>query len=138
MPHPFNSTGSPGASPLEGASQTPRILVVDDDALFRELFSKQLDIFGYRATTVPSAREALAELQANDFHLLITDWRMHEIDGCQLVREVRRRGMTLPIIVCSGWLDQETLPDDVASQIAAKMQKPTRVVEMMLAISSAI
>ena len=138
MLHPFNSTGSPGAPPLGGASPTRQILVVDDDALFRELFSNQLDIFGYRAITVPCAREALAKLQSNDFHLLITDWRMHEIDGCQLVREVRRRGMRLPIIICSGWLDQEDLPDDVASELAATMQKPTPVDEMMLAISSAI
>jgi DNA-binding NtrC family response regulator len=132
------STGSLDTSSFDAAPLTLQILVVDDDALFRELVSKQLDIFGYRATTVPCAREALAELQAKSFHLLITDWRMHEIDGCQLVREVRRRGMTLPIIICSGWLDQEGLPDDVALELAATLQKPAPVHEMMLAITNAI
>jgi DNA-binding NtrC family response regulator len=80
----------------------------------------------------------LAELNVHDFQLMITDWRMHEIDGCQLVREVRSRGMKLPIIICSGWLDQEDLPRDVASELAATLQKPARVDDMMLAINSAV
>jgi two-component system, NtrC family, response regulator AtoC len=138
MPQSPNPSGSSGILPIDQASSAFQILVVDDDALFLELFSRQLDVFGHQATTVPCAREALTELQANRFHLMITDWRMHDIDGCQLVREVRRLGLKLPIIICSGWLDQERLPDDVASELAGTLPKPARVDDMMHVINGAM
>jgi cAMP-specific phosphodiesterase 4 len=135
---PTHPSGSSGAAARDDVPLSLRILLVDDDALIRQLVSRQLSIFGHQTTAVEDGHKALSELAANHFHLLLTDWQMNELDGCDLVREVRKQGHQLPIILCSGWLDYATVPDDVASEISALLQKPARADELMLAIWNAV
>ena len=68
-----------------------RILVVEDRAGMRTLVGEMLKAPGYpNAKIAEDGAEAWEHLQQGDFDLLLTDRRMPELDGVELVRKLRR------------------------------------------------
>jgi signal transduction histidine kinase/ActR/RegA family two-component response regulator len=83
-----------------------RLLLVDDDALVREVLAGQLEELGYRVTRVHSAPAALARLDAGDTpDLMITDYAMPGMNGAVLLAEARRRHPGLPVLLLTGFAD---------------------------------
>lgn len=77
-----------------------RILVVDDEHDIAELISIYLKDEGFSVVKAENARDALAKLEQEEFHLLILDIMMPGIDGLELCRLVRR-DKDIPIIFLS-------------------------------------
>ena len=79
------------------------ILVVDDDAAVRTAVGDYLEASGYATVTAANGREALAALEKCQPQLLITDAIMPQVDGYELVRQVRLQPSSrlLPVIFLS-------------------------------------
>lgn len=69
------------------------VLVVDDEQSGQLFLRNHLEEWGHQVSCCSSALEALALLSVQEFHLLITDWVMPDIDGVQLCRLVRQRSL---------------------------------------------
>ncbi len=67
-----------------------RILVAEDNLINQELMEAQLEILGYRADYVENGVQALESWRQRDYGLLLTDIRMPEMNGYDLVREIRQ------------------------------------------------
>jgi len=80
-----------------------KILVVDDEENIRRLCLEILKRDEYVPVVVGSATEALERARAEPFDLLITDIRMPEMDGLQLLQEIREVQKELPAIVITGY-----------------------------------
>lgn len=81
------------------------LLIVDDEPRTRLGIQKTLSIWAagrYRVEAAASGVEALAWLETNTAHVIITDVRMPEIDGLQMLEALARRGPLPVIIVISG------------------------------------
>ncbi|HJP34152.1 MAG TPA: response regulator [Candidatus Latescibacteria bacterium] len=104
-----------------------KILVVDDDAYVRTLVVKILNGRGYVALPAVDAWQAMDQLQQHDIDLIILDLRMPgPVDGEQLLFTLRDQGNDVPVIVLSGWVDDDirkTPPDAVH----AVLKKPIKV-----------
>lgn len=76
------------------------ILVVDDDIGTRLSISDFLEISGYIVITAENGQKALSMVDQHQPHLMVTDITMPQIDGYELVRQVRRRPefRLLPVI----------------------------------------
>ena len=79
------------ASPAGGQTLPLRVLVADDNAIQRELVGRFLTRAGYRAVTVASGAEALAELERGGFDLVLLDLQMPVMDGFEIATAIRRR-----------------------------------------------
>jgi signal transduction histidine kinase/CheY-like chemotaxis protein len=85
----------------------PRLLVVDDHAINRDLMRRQLATLGYDCDTRPDGRAALEALRSGGYALLLTDCQMPAMGGAELARawreEERRRGVAgearMPIVI---------------------------------------
>jgi two-component system sensor histidine kinase/response regulator len=70
-----------------------RVLVVDDNASSREIFTELLESMSFRVTVSASASEGIEELRAADsedpIDLVLMDWRMPEVDGLQASAKIR-------------------------------------------------
>jgi CheY-like chemotaxis protein len=99
---------APAEAPALGGAvagtTSARILLVDDDALVREMMAEGLEAAGYEVVAVPGGAEALACLDAGEaVDLLISDLSMPDMDGITTVREAVRRRPGLPAIILTGF-----------------------------------
>ena len=105
---------SPTSSP--STKQIParvRVLLIDDDDEFRESLSLNLMDEGFAVTTFangPSALEHVAAGESADVILL--DWRMPGMNGLEVLRELRQRGVMTPVIFLTA------LSDDIYEEAA--------------------
>lgn len=65
------------------------ILVVDDSAVMRQLTSAVLEAGGYRVLLAEDGHTALEHVRQAAVHLVLTDWTMIPMDGCELTRQLR-------------------------------------------------
>src|SRR5690348_2499570 len=79
-----------------------RILVVDDDPAILETSARILRQRGYEVRTASDGFAALAELRRSLPDVIITDLRMPNMSGFELLSVVRRRFPQIPVIVISG------------------------------------
>ena len=104
-----------------------RILVVDDDPYVRTLVVKILDERGYLTIPVADAWQAMDALQQQEIDLIILDLRMPgPVDGEQLLFTLRDQGNDVPVIVLSGWVDEE-ITKQAPDCVHAVLKKPIRV-----------
>lgn len=89
-----------------------RILVVDDDPLSARMMESALRMGGFDVVLAPNGATAVALLDAEaaPVHLVITDIFMPEMDGLELIRTIRARRPTIPVIAVSAgssrcWID---------------------------------
>jgi diguanylate cyclase (GGDEF)-like protein len=71
------------------AASIPAVLIVDHDELVREYLTMVLEFAGYAVTSVGSASSALLALQRERFEVVMVDWRMPDLDGPALCRQIR-------------------------------------------------
>ena len=80
-----------------------KILIVDDEANLCDFLTLLLSEEGYETKAVTTAKEALEALEADSYRLLITDLRMPEIGGLELVAECKDRYPALEVIVMTAY-----------------------------------
>jgi len=80
-----------------------KILIVDDDLAHALLCQKLLDRAGYQPQSVDHAAEALERLQNGSFDLLITDIRMPDMDGFELLSQAAKMDPGLAILMMTGF-----------------------------------
>ncbi|MBS7577514.1 MULTISPECIES: response regulator transcription factor [unclassified Enterococcus] len=77
------------------------LLVVDDDATIRKGIRIYLEQEGYQVTEAKNGVEALAKLQEQEFHLIILDVMMPQLDGNLTSIKIRSAGNNIPILMLS-------------------------------------
>jgi CheY-like chemotaxis protein len=87
----------------------PRMLVIDDDsawrALYRMGFESDFEVF-----EAVDGLDALAALDRVKPDVIVLDLRMPHLDGMGFLRQLDRRGIKIPVIVCSGTFSLESPP----------------------------
>ncbi len=97
---------------MSAARPTARILIVDDDADLLHLLSMRLVSAGYEVESADSAEAAIKSLEMARPQLVITDMRMHGMDGMALFEHIHRSMPALPVIMLTA---HGTIPDAVAA-----------------------
>src|SRR2546421_4222227 len=80
-----------------------RILVVDDEAAILRLLKEALTQWGYQVTGATSAAEALQALRGDMFDAVITDIRMPDMNGLELLKEIKRHDESVEVVVMTGY-----------------------------------
>jgi two-component system, LuxR family, response regulator FixJ len=81
------------------------VFVIDDQASVRHALAEMLGVFGFEVETYDSAISFLRSLAAPRIGCIVADVRMPGIDGIELVRELTRRSVDLPVVLISGHAD---------------------------------
>ncbi len=83
--------------------EAAKILVVDDERPILLLLKEALTQWGYQVTCASSAAEALELLRTEIFDALITDIRMPDMNGLDLLRKVRKHDESIEVVIMTGY-----------------------------------
>src|SRR6266481_3694260 len=83
--------------------EAAKILVVDDERSILVLLKEALSQWGYHVATAASATEALGVLKSELFDALITDIRMPDMSGLDLLREIRKQDESIEVVMMTGY-----------------------------------
>jgi CheY-like chemotaxis protein len=103
-----------------------RVLVVDDDAEFREELTSILTDKGHIAEGVPSAAQATTALEGAEFDVMFTDLRMGRQSGMDLLQTARERWPRLLVVMLTGKATIETAVRSLQMGAFDYLQKPIR------------
>jgi two-component system, NtrC family, response regulator GlrR len=115
-----------------------RILIVDDDPALLRLLALRLHYEGHTAIEATGGAMALAKLDQEVPHIMITDLRMPGMDGMQLFEAVHRRLPLLPVLLLTA---NGTIADAVSAMqrgVFGYITKPFEAVDLMREVNRAI
>ena len=114
------------------------ILVVEDDDAMRELLSEELGDAGYVVRSAPNAAIGLELARAEPVDVVVTDLRMPEMDGFDLIRGVRALPAPPHIIMVTAFGSIETAIRAVKLGAYDYITKPFEIEELLLAVDKAL
>ncbi len=114
------------------------ILIIEDDIPFCEMLGKFLTKQSYAITTVFSAQSAHEAVKNNMFDLIITDLRLPNYDGIQLMLDLKKTHPNTPIILMTGYSDVNTAVKAIKSGASDYISKPFNPEEVLLVIQNAL
>jgi two-component system cell cycle response regulator len=85
-----------------------RILIVEDDAFFREIFSDILRDEGYQVETASSGNDALKMLEKSSYQLVVTDMVLQDISGLDILSRAKQMDSAIEVIVVTGYGNMES------------------------------
>jgi len=117
---------------------SPYVLVVDDEQNARDGMVKILESFGYVAASASSGTEALRHIQEDRPDLVITDLRMPEMDGLELLQELKSNFPNLPVIVLTAFGTVENAVKAMHLGAYHYLIKPVNFDELKLVVQKAL
>jgi len=133
------SSAKPVAPPVEvRPAAACRILIIDDESLVRTQLRRLLELRGYQVAEAADGRSGIAAVADGRPDLVILDMTMPDLNGAEVLRQVRASGSRVPVIVSSGYLDvavERRLPQ---GEFQAFLAKPYGATDLTAAIDRAL
>jgi two-component system response regulator PilR (NtrC family) len=117
---------------------SPKVLVVDDEADLRELLEITLVKMGLDVDSAASLRAARAHLAAGDYALVLTDMRLPDGLGLELVREVAAAGKGTPIAVITAYGSADNAVIALKAGAFDYVSKPVMLDQLRIMVQSAL
>jgi DNA-binding NtrC family response regulator len=105
----------------------PKILVVDDEASLRMTLAANLELEGFTVVEAESAEHALRIMASEHFDLLLSDIRMPGRSGIELVSELRKTGVDLPVVLMTAFTEEKNLDEATRNGVFTVLTKPFRI-----------
>jgi two-component system response regulator PilR (NtrC family) len=115
-----------------------KILIVDDERSMRDFLRKMLEKQDYEVKAVGSGADALAELQSESFDLMITDIRMPDISGIELMEQSKRISPDTIVIVITAYASHDTAVEAMKLGAEDYVTKPFDVDEFSIIVRRAL
>lgn len=95
---------APSHQPAGGVGSQPRVVLVEDDTMFRELVETELSIHGFGVLAFSDAESLLAAGDvASSADAIVLDWQLPGLSGFEVFRELQRRGIDNPVIFLTAY-----------------------------------
>ena len=120
------------------ARPSPVVYVIDDDEPVMQSILALLEGQGFTTRGFTKAADFLAQFDPRAHGCIVTDWRMPELSGMQLLEELKSRGMPLPVIVLTAFADVPMAVSAMRTGAVTVLQKPCPDAELLSAIQQAI
>jgi len=119
---------------MEGARA--RILVVDDDELIRSLFKETLEEQGHTVVVAGNSAEGIECVKRWDFGLVFLDLKMPDMDGAELLKQLRSIKPRLPVTIITGYPGSEMMERAFKQGPFGVMDKPFDAADIVAAVQN--
>lgn len=118
-----------------GPEAPAKILLVDDEENPRVTLSELLEMKEFSVTATDSGEKALTMLENQEFDLVLTDLFMPRIDGIALTMAIKSMGITVPVIVMTGFATIEAAVETMKAGAADFITKPFNIDQIIIVIN---
>ena len=115
-----------------------RVLIVEDNEVFRRPLQRTLEAAGYEVVAVPSGEDALDVLDRSTVDVLLTDHRLPGMDGVHLTRRIKAIHPALAIIVMTAYGTIESAAEARRQGADDYLLKPFETPDFLLALHRAL
>lgn len=116
-----------------------KILLVEDDDLLRNSLKNILSLISeLEVFEACDGKEALKQLQLQQFDILFTDFRMPELTGLELLSVLRSQGSQILVIACSAFADRDDFKSAISLNVFEFVEKPYRSEELLEKVKKAM
>lgn len=115
-----------------------RILIVDDDEQIQKLLVDYFQHLGYEVKFALNGAEALGKLSQNDIDCIISDLVMPDMDGLELLKQVRSQKLKIPFLLITGYPTIETAIEVIKHGAYDYIAKPVQLDEVRIKVERAL
>lgn len=115
-----------------------RVLVVDDEKNMRWVLAQALESAGFEVTQATDGKEALAAVAEQTPDVMVLDHKMPAPDGMEVLRRLRAKGHTFPIIMLTAHGNVETAVEAMKAGATEYLTKPFDLEELKIKIAKAL
>lgn len=115
-----------------------RVLVVDDEEIVGKRLKQAFTKVGYEVETFLDGKDALARLEEQPFDVVVTDIRMDEVDGLEVLRQVQEKTPRTKVIIITGYATIETAREALVKGAFEFIAKPFRPKELRKVVERAV
>ena len=115
-----------------------KILLIEDDVPFCKLLEKFLVKNSYEVTISFSASEAKTKIKEESYDLILTDLRLPDYDGIELMSEIKAEYPDTPVLLMTGYSDVNTAVKAIKNGAADYISKPFNPEEVLIVISNSL
>lgn len=119
-------------------TERPRLLIVDDELLIRDLLYDYFSARDFEITVAENGQRALSLINETSFDTVILDIKMPDMDGLQLTQEIRQHHGALPIILITGYPSVESAIEALRRRVDDYFVKPVNLTHLRRAVESAV
>lgn len=123
---------------IEWEVKMDRILIVDDEEIMRESLTDWLKEDGYEVLAVEDGFKALQAVQEGNWSVMLVDLKMPRMDGLEVLREVKRLGINIPVIIITAYATVDTAVAAMKEGAYDYIIKPFNPEELGLSIKKII
>ncbi len=114
-----------------------RIMVLDDEPIVCKRLKPALEKLGFEVDAFTQSPEALHQIQRISYDIIITDLKMKEIDGMQVLSEAKKRQAGTEVIVITGFATMETAKQSLQMGVFDFIAKPFKLSEIQEVVNRA-
>ena len=113
------------------------VLIVDDELKIRRILQIMLENENYRTEQAKDGLEALGKMETMDFDLIITDMKMPNMSGIELLEQIQKRDKTVPVIIMTAYGTIQTAVEAMKKGAYDYILKPFDLEEMKITVDKA-
>ena len=114
------------------------ILLIDDEKLIVEMLTTFLSKKGFEITGLTDSREALECIKANTYDIVLTDLKMPDVSGMDIINAVKSSGKDIEMIIFTGYATIDSAIEAIRQGVYDYIKKPFRLEEILFAINRAV
>ena len=108
------------------------ILIVDDNPNMASLLSEMLEVFDYESVQAGDGQEALTKLGQQNFAMVITDLKMPNMNGLELLKNIKEKNPEMPVVIISGYSTSQIGSDPDCPKPDGFLSKPFLMTDIEL------
>jgi DNA-binding NtrC family response regulator len=117
---------------------TANLLIVDDDEEIRNLLGEYFQGLGYTVVTADGGREALQKLDSLEVDCIISDLVMPEMDGLELLKQMREENRNVPFLMNTGYPSVDTAVEAMKAGAYDYISKPLHLEDVRIKVERAL
>jgi DNA-binding NtrC family response regulator len=118
-------------------SEKLKVLVLDDEPIVCKRLKPSLEKSGYEVEVFDDAQLALNRIDEQEFDIVVTDVRMEEIDGIEVLEHVQRKSSRTKVIIITGYATVEMAREALAKGAFDFIAKPFKPNDLKAVINKA-